>query len=467
MEQIVDRFEKMIDSKEVSEQRLTKLKELSDTLDETHRTQVTDILDTLNAGKLKKAQLTKLQSFIESTKQVVNKDVNSSYIEEKLDENVKKYILSEETPMCNVKFNKKTEKYVGKYDGHTFSSRELSIVCQKMLNAIREAYNTTMTELTDVSKIGFTYNKKNMLVFGYKGNAFFDIQHIFQLLDLKESTLARKYTEFFDKIKYYTVEKNQFGGYFIRELVTEEVAYEIIMSSRSTFSKLFKSCVSQIIVEARRDGKLVADTQTGQIAYNKDMKLIEQPLNAIQCVYCIRIGLVYDLKEPMELNDDLDDKDYVIKFGMTDNLVEELDIYKQLHKKMKLKYYVWIDDMFSSDVESEMKKYFKDFTIFEHDHSPNFGIMTKQELHDVKDFYTTLNVKYSSKFRSIVDKYKKDINKLKHKVKLQRKDYECQLEKLKTEHALQLLKLETEKNALLQNIVELKNVKSKNKKMTI
>lgn len=85
---------------------------------------------------------------------------------------------------------------------------------------------------------------------------YFDIQHIISVLNLKESYVKKKREEFTANISKYIWFKNEYDGYIKRELVTEEIMYNIILSSNSTFSKSFKTEVSKILVQLRENGEL-------------------------------------------------------------------------------------------------------------------------------------------------------------------------------------------------------------------
>lgn len=488
MEEILNRFNRILTLKEVLQPRIDKLKEFSAKLDETQKQKVNDIVDKLEEGKIKKPLLTKIQKFVDEHEQesTIITSMSFDVIERKLDSNVKDYIgYSIENPMAGVKFNTASGRYIGRHNGHTFSSYDASTVCLKMLNSLKELIYTNKIELTDVGKIGLEYNKKNMLIIGDKGNAYFDIQHVLQLLNLKENTVFKKYNEFYDKITHYTVEKNEFGGYIIRELVAEDVAYDIILSSKSEFSKSFRGSISKIITDARKDGKLVANTKTGAIEYDKHQKMLTPSdanalhsqrsrklpefatVSAIPCVYCVKIGTVYDMKDTMNFSGESSDDAIVVKFGMTDNLSDVMNTCKTCLKdvKFKLKYFAWIDDIFQTDAEKNLATYFEKYKKFEYSHM-HFAIMSKEELHNVRTFYAELFNKYGTKYKSMIDKYKHDISKLKHIAKLHKKEFECQLERMRTDHALQLLKYEKEKSELLQTIVELKQVKPKRQRKT-
>jgi len=80
----------------------------------------------------------------------------------------------------------------------------------------------------------------------------FDINHIIALLDLTD--INKKYNEFKSKITHYCFKKNEFGGYIVKEFISEESMYNLILSSNSEFSKAFKQDVSKLLVNLRNQG---------------------------------------------------------------------------------------------------------------------------------------------------------------------------------------------------------------------
>jgi hypothetical protein len=103
------------------------------------------------------------------------------------------------------------------------------------------------------------------LIYNSFEQPLFDIQHIIQLTDSKKTNAYDKYNKFKDKIMHYGFKKNQYGGYILKEFIPEEAMYGIILSSNSEFSKGFKSDVSKLLAELRK--------QTGLIIEGDQLKL--------------------------------------------------------------------------------------------------------------------------------------------------------------------------------------------------
>jgi hypothetical protein len=89
---------------------------------------------------------------------------------------------------------------------------------------------------------------------------------------LSSSHSSKKYAEFKANICYRFPVKNDYDGYYIRELIPEEVAYEILLSSNSKISKKFKKDVSKIIADLRKSNKLVINNADIKLKRNNSVK---------------------------------------------------------------------------------------------------------------------------------------------------------------------------------------------------
>ena len=81
------------------------------------------------------------------------------------------------------------------------------------------------------------------------------------LLELEHSQHNTKYEKYKQYITNFSVHKNEYGGYIIRELITFKTACDIVLTSNKPFSQKFKEDVSNILDELRKSGQLVV-TQT-------------------------------------------------------------------------------------------------------------------------------------------------------------------------------------------------------------
>ena len=73
---------------------------------------------------------------------------------------------------------------------------------------------------------------------------------------MTNASFNKKYNEFKHEIKLYKWHPNQYGGFYLRELIPERTLYKLILSSNSKISKTFKNDVSEILENLRKEDQL-------------------------------------------------------------------------------------------------------------------------------------------------------------------------------------------------------------------
>jgi prophage antirepressor-like protein len=252
----------------------------------------TKILENLKSGYVKKddiEQLTKL--FDDVNKQIddnnsvetemVSTQINSCDVEDTLDKTVTKYnSFSEKHPMDYVNYDETHSNYRVRQTGQSFASKKSDVVCKKMLEIFYANLRKSFQEIGVDKKIPIKYAGKNILVYNTVDNPLFDIQHIFSLLGLEQASISDKYDTFKKYISHFGVQKNQFGGYFIREFVSFKTMCQIIMSSNKKFAKKFKEDVSEILDNLRQNGQLTLSQNTLSVN-TEHSQLMETHINSI------------------------------------------------------------------------------------------------------------------------------------------------------------------------------------------
>lgn len=268
MEKIVDRFTQIIEKKTVGEKRIKVLNKFVGQLDYDceYRDQVKEIVESLEVGDVDEKILKKMQKLLkkisdanepetndevsdnEVTCEIVSTQIKVEEVEKELDSYVKKYCgFSEKKPMDYVGYNIAKESYVCQYPKKNKCLKNKDKICNFALENIRHNFRTSISEIMSCKKACLPYRNKNLMIFTTQNVLLFDIQHLLSILDIDERMMEKKYKEFSPKITNFMCVKNEFGGYIIRELIPEEVMYEIILSSNSEFSKSFKKDVSMIL----------------------------------------------------------------------------------------------------------------------------------------------------------------------------------------------------------------------------
>ena len=234
----------------------------------------------------KPIQITNDESNIESPKQlqmtIIEQNMESvDNIEKTLDSKVSKYNgFSEKHPMDYVSYNSNKEYFEYNHDSVRKTCKLPEQIIMFALDNTRKKYNNIVF-FTGVSKQHISYQNKSFLVY-VKDDIYFDIQHIINVLDIKNNMKINKYNQFKDKIVGIIKCQNEYGGYIFREMITEETMYNIILSSNSEFSKEFKKDVSKLLVDLRKSNNLTIKDDhlelSNKIKHN-DEKFIETMKN--------------------------------------------------------------------------------------------------------------------------------------------------------------------------------------------
>jgi len=497
METIISRFKRIIETGEITKKRLDCLIKLNEKLESDDKKIITEIVNSLKIGKLKKTQHMKIQKYVDeyktknTTNEIVSAQIKLEETEKELDSHVKKYCgFSEKKPMDYVSYDTTNKKYVARFGNVSKTGKDVQILCDKLLILLKDKMRISYSEIVISSKVYVEYKNKSLIIFATQNALLFDIRHVLSILNIDERMIEKKYKEFSPKITNFLCVKNDFGGYIIRELIPEEVMYEIVLSSNSDFSKSFKKDVSMILRKAREDGKLFVESKTGEIVYvndeqtktqinsrrkflsiegcenNMTKKVLKASTTEISCVYLFTIGQVKDLRNTMHIDDKYKDDCIVVKYGRTENLRERSQQHNKSFKKFggdaKLMYYAWIDVEFQSRAEIDIKQHFCEMKVLiKCDEIQELAVLTWDELNNLKKYFCRLSDIYCGKLKNMIDVYKKDLNDAEKKYSNGKHKYEKQVlefEKRILEIEKQMLKLKCElKNQLLIKDNEMKD----------
>jgi hypothetical protein len=189
---------------------------------------------------------------------------NTKEIEDLLDSNIYDYNkFNKDNPMKGVHFSIFSGKYRVTVGNFKSNIKILEDACMKVIE--KNSFKNTLFDSENVPKFWFQYKKNFFVVYKINSSLFFDILHIFSLLNLKQSSARNKYSVYSNNIEHRLWQKNIFGGYTLRELISETTMYQLLMSSSSDFSKNFKQDVSNILVKSRSNKLLTIDNDTLQL----------------------------------------------------------------------------------------------------------------------------------------------------------------------------------------------------------
>lgn len=197
----------------------------------------------------------------ESNEDVIDEKLSLEQIESKLDNKVTKYNkFNEKHPMEGVSFKNSKEKYHIRYNDIDTYSKDLETACNKIIENFDPKIVQNLLKIW--VKRNFCYLNYYFITYWHDNEPYFDIQHIISLLNLKSSYILHKYNQFSDKICYYIWHQNEYGGYILRELISEKTMYKIILNSNSDFSTKFKDEVADILIQIRKEGELEITNST-------------------------------------------------------------------------------------------------------------------------------------------------------------------------------------------------------------
>ena len=271
--------------------------------------------------------------------------------------------------------------------------------------------------------------------------------------------ITKKYNKFSDNIIGYCPIKNAFGGYTIREFINEETMYQIILSSNSEFSKSFKKDVSKILCQLRKDeqliitnnGNLEAITPEQVVKRKRRVKELtgcntstaweafDSSKSNMSCVYLFTIGTVEKLRDVMNIDNKYDDDNYVVKYGMTENIPQRTQQHEKTFRKItndniKLTYYALIVEEHISNAEVDIKKQLIAMNaIFRFEDMTELAIVSRKQLKELGETYTILDQLYGGPLKNIILKYQNEIQLQKHENAMENKDKECTMKLLTAE----------------------------------
>jgi hypothetical protein len=204
--------------------------------------------------------------------------------------------------------------------------------------------------------------------------------------------------------------------------------------------------------------------------YNIISKLTNIPFNNIQelfsinarelpCVYLTAFNTVEVLRDTMNIDKSIPNDSIVYKFGLTKSFEIRKNGHKNEYKEldklidMKLAYYTYIDPLYISEAETEIKTLLEDYKIKYENHD-ELVIIPNNMLKFIKKIYENLGMKYSghtAEFNKKINELEMIINNLKekhnnlilnHQIELQKEKHDKELQKEKYENLL--LKKEVE-----------------------
>ena len=184
------------------------------------------------------------------------------------------------------------------------------------------------------------------------------------------------------------------------------------------------------------------------VSYETIQELFSINARELPCVYLTAFNTVEKLRKNMKLDEKYNDNDIVYKFGLTKSFETRKNGHKSEYKdfeNMKLVYFTYIDPLYITEAEYEIKRLLIDYKI-EYNNHEEIIIIPNNTLKFVKTLYENIGMKYSghtAEFNKKILELNNQINLLKHSEILYEqklKNKELEIENLKQQ--IKIMELE-------------------------
>ncbi len=184
------------------------------------------------------------------------KEIQDENLEDTLDKECERYNkFTESNPAEHVSYDKTNNKFVFNNTIIKFSKKNKSELIKKVKEKLGEEKRKIFSKFYSHKKI--EYKGKKIIIYLTKDNeAYFDINHIINLLD-EVKVKNKKYDEYKNEIVLYDIRDNEFGGFYIKEFVNQETFYKILLHSNSSFARKFKDEIAKILDTLTQQGKII------------------------------------------------------------------------------------------------------------------------------------------------------------------------------------------------------------------
>ena len=253
--------------------------------------------------------------------------------------------------------------------------------------------------------------------------------------------------------------------------LTYEGILRVLFASHSPNVKPFIKWATEKLFTLQMGTTIEKDKMVSQIkgvSYETIQELFSINARSIPCVYLTAFNTVDKLRDVMKIDMKYNDNDIVYKFGLTKSFEARKNGHKSEYKKienlidMKLVYYTYIDPLYISEAENEIKTLLCDHKI-EWDNHDELVVIPNKILKYIKTLYENIGMKYSGhthEFNKKIEELNKiiighentialmakdnDYNKVIYEEKLKNKD--LQIDNLKRELYIKELELQISKS---------------------
>jgi hypothetical protein len=231
--------------KNLNDQKYKKLKEqLSIIIDKSKFTKATKTAIDNLLLELKDDNITieRANDLIEET----IKEIEDEQLEKTLDMSVKRYNkYSETNPAPNIRYDSSKKRYILETDDKKIKSKDLNKLVIKQKEILGDKKENLFPENVPQKKIEYK-GKKIIIYIGEDKKAYFDINHTINLFD-EIKWKEDKYKQNKNEIIGYAFRDNEHGGFYIKEFITKETFFSILLHTNSIFTNKFKDDVAKLL----------------------------------------------------------------------------------------------------------------------------------------------------------------------------------------------------------------------------
>ena len=271
-----------------------------------------------------------------------------------------------------------------------------------------------------------------------------DVMVGFKLENLYDIIIDKRKDGYIENIhyKYFICEKTGFGINKTSKKSSCETAVKKVLfltyygilrvlfasSSKTTEKFVFWATESLFTLQMgtiEQKDELVS--QIKGVSYAAIQELFSINARELPCVYLTAFNTVAILRKEMNIGADISDDSVVYKFGLTKSFEVRKNGHKSEYKKidklidMKLIQYTYIDPLYISEAENEIKYLLEDYKI-NWDNHDELVIIPNNMLKFVKKIYENIGMKYSGHTQDFMKK----INELNNIINNLQKDQEYQ-----------------------------------------
>jgi hypothetical protein len=214
--------------------------------------------------------------------------------------------------------------------------------------------------------------------------------------------------------------------------LTFEGMVRLLYVSRSNNAQKFRSWATETLFAAKmgtNDQKNDLVSKVMGVSANTVKEVFKTSATTIPCVYLYVINNVKELRTSMEIDEKHTDDILICKYGFTSDLprrtTEHINTYGSIKgSNLKLKYYSYIDPMYISNAESDIRESFTALNIgFAYKNYNELVIIKPSLLKSIEGIYRQLGNAYAGHIKDMI----KQIEDLKKEMELKEEKYKNEI----------------------------------------